>query len=399
MNVQNLSERVISLSERRRVLVGVLGVLLVLAVLAGGFVTGALITDYNNLGTLTRVISLVDGHYLDRTKAADMVNGAIKGVVDSLGDPYSTYMPPRMYKELKEQIQGSFGGIGILVGQSKDQLAVIKPIKDTPAYERGIKAGDLILKINGRDTKGMDTETAVNLMRGPVGSEVILTIYRKSDKKMHDFKITREIIKVPTVEGRILPDSEIAYLGIFQFTSNTDAELDKTLKELGVSLKDPAGSGVKGIILDLRGNPGGELEAAVRVADFFIPEGPIVYIEYRSEKEEIYKADNKFLKLPLVVLVDGNSASASEIVAGAVKDTKAGTLVGARTFGKGVVQSLYELQNDAGLKLTTGKYLTPLKHDIHKKGIEPDVPVEQPENIEKDLQLEKAVEVMKAKLK
>ncbi len=379
------------MSERRRVLIGVLGVLLILAVLAGGLITGALITDYNNLGTLTRVISLVDRYYLEQINPAEMVNGAIKGVVESLGDPYSVYMPPKMYKELQEQVQGSFGGIGILVGQEKEHLTVVKPIKDTPAYKAGLKAGDLIFKIDGKSTEGMEMDTAVNMMRGRVGTTVTLTIYRKSDKKMHDFKIIREIIKVPTVEGRIIPGTKIAHVSIVQFTSNTDTELERTLNELEISKQ-------KGIILDLRGNPGGELEAAVRVADYFVPEGPIVYIDYRTEEEEMYKADNKFLNLPLVVLVDGHSASASEIVAGAIKDTKAGTLVGTKTYGKGVVQSLYELQNDAGLKLTTGKYLTPLKHDINKKGIEPDIKVEQPENAEKDVQLEKAIEIIKEKM-
>ncbi len=380
------------MSERRRVLVGVLGVLLILAVLAGGFVTGALITDYNNLGTLTRVISLVDRYYLERANTAEMVNGAIKGVVESLGDPYSVYMPPKMYKEVREQVHGSFGGIGILVGKEKEHLTVVKPIKDTPAYKAGLKAGDLIFKIDGKSTEGMEMDTAVNLMRGRVGTTVTLTVYRKSDKKMHDYKITREIIKVPTVEGKILEGTKIAYITIVQFTSNTDAELGKTLDELEISKQ-------KGIILDLRGNPGGELEAAVRVADYFVPKGPIVYIDYRNEEEELYEADNNFLNLPLVVLVDSHSASASEIVAGAIKDTKAGTLVGTKTFGKGVVQSLYELQNNAGLKLTTGKYLTPLKHDINKKGIEPDIKLEQPDNVEKDVQLEKAVEILKEKIK
>jgi len=387
------------LSEKRRVLLGVIGVLLVLSILAGGFLTGALITDYHNLGTLSRVLSLVDEYYLEKPSSSDMVNGAIKGIVDSLGDPYSVYMPPKMYKELREQVQGSFGGIGILVGQNKEHITVVKPIKDTPAFREGLKAGDIIFKINGKDTKGMDMDTAVNLMRGKVGTEVFLTIYRKSDNKMHDFELTREIIKVPTVEGKVLPDSQIAYITIIQFTSNTDEELEKTLRELGVSFQDPEKSPVRGIILDLRGNPGGELESAVAVANFFVPQGPIVFIEFRSEHEEIHQADDKFIKLPLVVLVDGNSASASEIVAGAIKDTKAGTLVGVKTFGKGVVQSLYELQNNAGLKLTTGKYLTPSRHDINKKGIEPNIKVELPEDGEKDTQLEKAVDVLKEMMK
>ncbi|PKM82337.1 MAG: peptidase S41 [Firmicutes bacterium HGW-Firmicutes-14] len=383
------------LTERRRVLIGVLAVLLILTVLSGGLVTGALIADYDNLGTLARVVSLIDRHYLEPAAAPEMVNGAIKGVVDALGDPYSVYMPPKMYKELREQVQGSFGGIGILVGQNEEHLTVVKPIKGTPAYEEGLKAGDVIFKIDGKDTKEMDMDTAVNLMRGPVGSEVSLTIYRQSDKKMHDFTIVREIIKVPTVEGEIIPDTRVAYIAIMQFTSNTASELQKVLSDLGVTYSNK--SGLDGIILDLRGNPGGELESAVRVADLFIPGGPIVFITYRSENEEVYEADNQYINLPLVVLVDGNSASASEIVAGAIKDTESGTLIGTKTFGKGVVQSLYELQNNAGLKLTTGKYLTPQRKDINKKGIEPDIKVEQPEEGEKDVQLEKAIEIIKEK--
>lgn len=389
------------MTERRRVLLGIIGVLLVLVVLAGGLVTGALITDYRSLGTLTRVVSLVDNYYLEKVTTDQMIEGAIKGIVDSLGDPYSVYMPPKMYTDLKEQVEGSFGGVGILVSpvEGEEHLTVVKPIKDTPAYKAGIKAGDLIFKIDGKDTKGMDIDAAVNMMRGKIGTEVKLTVYRNSDKKMHDFQITREVIKVPTVEGKMLPDTNIAYISIVQFTRNTGNELEKVLNDLKIPLSDPKQSKVKGIILDLRGNPGGELDAAVHVADLLIPEGPIVTIDYRSDHEEVYPADSEYVNLPLVVLVDGNSASASEIVAGAIKDTKAGTLVGTKTFGKGVVQSLYELQNDAGLKLTTGRYLTPKKHDINKKGIEPDVKVEQPEKAETDVQLDKALEVLKEKMK
>lgn len=387
------------MSERRRVLIGVIGILLVLAVLAGGFVTVPLITDYKNLGTLTRVISLVNRHYLEPIKMADMVNGAARGIVESLEDPYSVYMPPKMNEELRNQVRGSFGGIGILVGPGEEHLTIVKPIKDTPAYKAGVKAGDLIFKIDGKDTKGMDLDSAVALMRGPVGTDVAISIYRNSDKKMHDYTLTREIIKVPTVEGKMLPDTNIAYISIVQFTSNTFAELEKTLQDLNVPLNDPDKSKAKGIILDLRGNPGGELESAVKIADLFVPSGPIVFIEYRSDSEEVYQADDRYVGLPLLVLVDEYSASASEILAGAIKDTKSGTLIGNKTFGKGVVQSLYELQNNAGLKLTTGKYLTPSRNDINKKGIEPDIKVAQPENATKDMQLDKAIEVMKEKIK
>lgn len=387
------------MSERRRIVLGVVGVLLILTVLVGGAVTFALLFDYKNLGTMTRVISLVENNYLEAPNSSEMVNGAIEGVVKSLDDPYSVYMPPEMYKELREQVQGSFGGIGILVAKKEEHMVVVKPIKGTPAYKAGMKADDVIFKIDGKDTKDMDLDTAVHLMRGQVGSEISITVYREAAKKLMDFKVVREIIKVPTIEAKILPQTKIAYVSIMQFTSNTAVELDKTLTELGITLGRTKNAAVEGLILDLRGNPGGELGAAVQVADMFIPEGPIVFITYRSSTEEVYEADNNFLRLPLAVLVDENSASASEIVAGAIKDTKAGSLVGTKTFGKGVVQTLFELQNEAGLKLTTGKYLTPLRKDINKKGIEPDVLVEQPESSTKDVQLDKAIEVLQAKVK
>ncbi|KNZ68429.1 carboxyl-terminal protease [Thermincola ferriacetica] len=376
--------------EGKRVLLGVLAVFIILSVVASGLVTGALITNYNNVGTLARVISLIERNYLEKVKTETLVEGAVKGIVDSLGDPYSVYMPPKMFKELQEKMQGSFGGVGIIVSMKGEHIAVIEPIKGTPAEKAGIKAGDIITKVNDKDTKDMDLDTAVGLMRGPVGTEVVLQVFRKQTNKFLNFKIVREMIEVPTVEGKILPNTKIGYIAISMFASNTDEELDKVLQE--VLAHKP-----KGLILDLRDNPGGDLESAVRIADKFIPKGPIVYVEYRTGSDEYYEADDKRIELPLVVLINENSASASEIVAGAIKDTGSGTLVGTKTFGKGVVQSIYTLQNKAGLKLTTAKYLTPKKRDIHKKGIQPDVKVELPENSEKDLQLEKAISILEEK--
>ncbi|GAB4262931.1 S41 family peptidase [Thermincola ferriacetica] len=376
--------------EGKRVLLGVLAVFIILSVVASGLVTGALITNYNNVGTLARVISLIERNYLETVKTETLVEGAVKGIVDSLGDPYSVYMPPKMFKELQEKMQGSFGGVGIIVSMKGEHIAVIEPIKGTPAEKAGIKAGDIITKVNDKDTKDMDLDTAVGLMRGPVGTEVVLQVFRKQTNKFLNFKIVREMIEVPTVEGKILPNTKIGYIAISMFASNTDEELDKVLQE--VLAHKP-----KGLILDLRDNPGGDLESAVRIADKFIPKGPIVYVEYRTGSDEYYEADDKRIELPLVVLINENSASASEIVAGAIKDTGSGTLVGTKTFGKGVVQSIYTLQNKAGLKLTTAKYLTPKKRDIHKKGIQPDVKVELPENSEKDLQLEKAISILEEK--
>jgi carboxyl-terminal processing protease len=394
---------------------------MVLLVVGSGLVTTAMIANYQNVGTLTRVISLIEKNYLEKVTAATLVEGAVRGVVESLDDPYSVYMPAKEFKKLQEQVKGFFGGIGIFVDTRGDQLTVAKPIEGTPAYKKGIKSGDVIVKINDKETKGMDPDVAINMMRGPVGTKVKLVVFRKSAHKLLTFEITREEIEVPTVEGKILPDTDIAYIQLSLFTTVTDDELGDVLKKL---IKERTGkevspanfqefkgelkkSGIRGIILDLRDNPGGELEAATQVADLFIPEGPIVFIDYRAGQDEIHEADDNRIDLPLAVLVNGGSASASEIVAGAVKDTKAGTVVGTKTFGKGVVQSIFPLQNDAGLKLTTARYLTPKKHDINKKGITPDVVVEIPEEAapgtekyaeEKDAQMQKAVSILQEKI-
>lgn len=410
------------MSERRRVLFGVLAVVLVLLVIGSGLVTTAVLANYKNVGTLTRVVSLIEKNYLQKVTPATMIEGAVKGIVESLDDPYSVYMPGKEFTKLQEQVKGFFGGIGIYVDTRGGQLTVAKPIEGTPAYKKGIKTGDLIVKINDKETKGMDPDIAISMMRGPVGTDVTLVIFRQAAHKMLTFKLTREEIEVPTVEGKILPGTDIAYIQLSLFTTVTDNELGTVLKkivrertgkdvssanirEFNETLKK---SGLRGIILDLRDNPGGELEAATRVADFFIPEGPIVFIDYRAGEDETYKADANRLELPLVVLVNEGSASASEIVAGAVKDTKAGTVVGMKTFGKGVVQSIFPLQNNAGLKLTTARYLTPKKHDINKKGITPDVEVKLPEALTsgaeqyseaKDTQLQKAISILKEKTK
>lgn len=384
------------MSSKRRILLGVLSVFLLFFIIVCSLVSSAIITNYNNLGQLTRVITLINKYAYIKVDTNSMVTGAINGIVESLGDPYSTYMPATMFNNLQEEVQGSFGGVGLEIDKNMEHLYVTKPLKNTPASKAGIEPGDIILNIDNKDTKNMSLNTAVSLIRGPVGSKVSLVIYRKSDNKIYDLLLTRQTVKRTTVESEVLAGTKIAYIGIEKFTTNTANELESTFRELGIVTNQPVSkSKIKGIILNLRGNPGGELESAVKVANFFIPEGPIVYIQYKSGYEEIYRADKEYLKLPLVVLVDGNSASASEIVAGAIKDTKTGTLVGTKTFGKGVVQSLFSLPNNAGLKLTTGKYLTPLKKDINKKGITPDIIIENDNENKVDLQLEKAINLLK----
>lgn len=372
-----------------RFAVVLVSIVFVIIVLLGSIVAG----NYKGLGNFIKVVTLVKGQYLFEVAPDKLVEGAIKGVVNSLDDPYSVYLDTKTYSKLQEQIRGSFGGIGILVGAKDHYLTVVKPFANTPAARAGIKAGDIITFIGDQKTKDMDTETAVNLMRGPVGSQVELTIVREGVQEPLKKPLKREEISVPTVEGRVLPgENRVGYIVISQFTENTGDELVSTLQELRKE-------GMKGLVLDLRDNPGGELGSAIKVADQFLGKGPIVHIDYRVGLDQTFDAEPDKLDLPLVVLVNKGSASAAEILAGAVKDAKVGTLVGTQTFGKGIVQTVFPLDNGAGLKLTTARYLTPDKHDIHKKGVAPDVVVEQEAGAKIDKQLEKAIELVLAKLR
>ncbi len=357
---------------------------IVLVVTAGGL----LASNSQHFGNLIKVISLVRTQYLHPVDPTQLVDGAIKGIVGSLNDPYSVYLEPKTFSQLREQIKGSFGGLGILVGVKEEYLTVVRVYKETPAAREGIETGDVITRIDEHDARGIDLETAINLMRGEVGSQVKLTIDRQGVTK--EFTLVREEISVPTVEGQRIPGTDIGYLIISQFTERTGEEMNETLARLQ---NEP----LKGLILDLRDNPGGELTAAVNVAKNFIPKGPIVYIDYRFGRDQEFSSEGHTLQLPLVVLINERSASAAEILAGAVKDTGAGTLVGVKTFGKGIVQTVFPLDNGAGLKLTTARYLTPDRNDIHQIGVEPDIPVEPPADRSRDSQLEQAIEVMKQK--
>ena len=369
-----------------RLAVVLVSMVFLVIVLAGSVV----VANYKGLGNLVKVVTLVKSQYLYEVAPDQLVEGAIKGLVNSLDDPYSVYLDSKTYSKLQEQIRGSFGGIGILVGVQDHYLTVVKPFANTPAARKGIKAGDIITAIGDQKTKDMDTETAVNLMRGPVGSEVTLTVLRDGETK--PFTLTREEISVPTVEGHMLPkENHIGYIVISQFTENTGDELVRTLRELREK-------GLAGLVLDLRDNPGGELGSAIKVADQFLGQGPIVHIDYRVGRDQTFDAEPDQLDLPLSVLVNKGSASAAEILAGAIKDAGVGTLVGTQTFGKGIVQTVFPIDNGAGLKLTTARYLTPKKQDIHKKGIAPDVVLDQEPAAEEDKQLEKAVQLVREKI-
>lgn len=343
------------------------------------------------LGRTAQIILLIKSESLVEVDNRQLLEGAMKGLVGSLKDPYSAYLDAKEYEQLETQMEGSYGGIGIYVGMREDnRLTVISPIKGTPADKAGVLAGDIIMKIDQVETLDMDMDVAVSMMKGKEGTDVVISVLREGNSQLMDIKITREIINIPSVEGQMLEEEPaIAYVDIVSFAHNTPSDLAELLADL-------AKENFKGMIIDLRNNPGGSLQAAVEVADFFVPEGPIVHIVDNRRSEE-FTASGKALKVPLVVLVNEGSASASEILAGAIKDSSAGTIVGTTTFGKGIVQSVFTLNSGTALKLTTAKYLTPDMHDIDKKGIEPDVVVELDREGGTDNQLEKAIEVLKAK--
>jgi carboxyl-terminal processing protease len=387
------------MSNRKKVLLGILSVFVLFSVLVTGSVAGILISNYDHVGRMVKVLGLIKTDYLEAVTPVQLIDGAMKGVVDSLGDQYSQYLDPKENQHMSDVIEGRFGGVGILLSlKDEKQLLVMRPIKNSPAEKVGIKSGDIIVKIDDVDTSTITQDKAVSLMRGKEGTQVVITVYREAEKKMLPFTITREVINIPTVEGEMLPgNKDIGYINISQFSSETGVELGKVIGDLLTN--NP-----KGIILDLRYNHGGELNSAVKVASYFVPKGPVVYIVDKYGNTEEKKALGNNLGIPLVVLVNEESASASEIVAGAIKDTQAGSLVGTKTFGKGIVQTIYQLDAGAGVKLTTAKYLTPNKLDIHKKGIEPDFKVElgkgqtvvQPPEGQSDFddQLKKAIEVL-----
>ncbi|MDQ7093062.1 S41 family peptidase [Desulfosporosinus sp. PR] len=377
-------------------------VLLIFCVLVTATVGGIVIANVDNVGRLVRVVQLIRSDYLEKVSTDQLVEGATKGIVDILGDPYSTYMNAKEYEELYQVLEGKFGGVGIVLSlKDPKKLVVLRPIKNSPASKAGIQPGDVVSKINDADTAGMDQDKAVNLMRGDPGTKVVLALYRASTNKTYTVSLTREDITVPTVDGEALPGHpDIAYISISQFSSDTGKELEDTLTNMNIKK-------FKGILLDLRYNHGGELNAAVQVASYFVPSGPVVYIVDKQGNVDTKMAAGTYLGMPLVVLVNEESASAAEIVSGAIKDEKTGTLVGVKTFGKGIVQTIFPLDAGTSVKLTTAKYLTPSKLSINKIGIEPDVKVElgkgqqatiSPADTNFDPQLLKAIQTLQGKL-
>lgn len=349
---------------------------------------------YERLKIFTDCIEIIKKNYVEDVKTEDLINGAIEGMLNSL-DPHSAYLDPDMYNELKVETKGSFGGLGIEIAIKDGILTVISPIEDTPAYRAGIKAGDKIIKINNELTKGLSLMECVKRLRGPKGTQVTITIFREGLAQPQEVTIVRDIIKIQSVKYKTL-EKGYGYLRISQFQDNTGEDAAKALE----SLKKENPEGIKGLILDLRNNPGGLLDEAVKVCDLFLAEGVIVTIKGRGEGEKTTfdaKKEGTFPQWPMVVLVNQGSASASEIVAGALQDYGRGVIMGTRTFGKGSVQSIIPLEDGSGIRLTTARYYTPKGRTIHEKGVEPDIPLPTPEKEEKgqDPQLERALEQLK----
>jgi carboxyl-terminal processing protease len=330
-------------------------------------VVSAEVDEYQDLKLFTEVISIVDKNYVEKVEIKSLIYGAIKGMISAL-DPHSSFMTPEIYKEMQVDTMGEFGGLGIQIGIKEGVLTVIAPIDDTPAQKAGILSGDKIIKVDGISTKDLSLLEAVNKMRGATGTKVVISIYRTGWKDTKDFTIVREIIKVASIKRKIMEDN-IGYIKITQFQEKTASDLEDALTELG---KSP----LTGLILDMRNNPGGLLVSAVRVTENFLPSKKlVVYIKDRkgTTKEFYTHGKDKLNGLPMVVLVNQGSASASEIVAGALKDWNRAVLVGVTTFGKGSVQSVLPLSDGSGLRLTTARYYTPKGTSIQNTGITPDI--------------------------
>ena len=348
---------------------------LVLLVFTGGVQHGttAIEDTYEKLKVFTEILSLVQSNYVDEVKSKELIYGAVKGMLETL-DPHSAFMPPETFREMQVETQGSFGGLGIEITVKDRALTVVSPIEGTPADRAGIQPGDRIIKIEGQPTKDLTLMDAVRKLRGPKGSKVTITILREGSLEPLDVTLVREVIEVKSVRSKDLGDG-IYYVRLSSFQERTTKDLERVLEQA-----QKAGS--TALILDLRNDPGGLLNQAVAVSDMFLDKGQlIVYTQGRVKNQDLrFTAEhsNGFPRWPMVVLVNGGSASASEIVAGALQDWKRAVILGTKTFGKGSVQTVIPLSDGSGLRLTTAKYFTPRGRSIHGIGIMPDILVELP---------------------
>lgn len=343
-------------------------------------------------GTLRflRAMSIVKNNFDGKADNKVLFDGAIEGMVHALDDPYSVYLDKEDFTKLSEMTEGSFGGIGIVFGKCGDDYVVISALADHPGALAGIKSGDIILAVDGTETAKMNMTDVADKIRGKQGTEVVLRL-RTKDGEEKEVKVVRKDIKAPSVGGQLLPNTKIGYIRITVFNEATGEDFKKTYEKLQAE-------GMEATILDLRGNPGGILDDGVAVAGMLVPKGPIVSLVYKNGDKYVENSSLEQVKYPLAVLVDHGTASAAEIVAGAVKDTKAGKLFGVKTFGKGSVQGVYRIDNDTAVKITTARYYTPSGVSIHNVGIEPDVKIELPDNAVTDVQLEAAQDYLQQEL-
>ncbi len=327
---------------------------------------------YEKIDLFSEVLEKIQNEYVEEINQADVMDSAINGVLQSL-DPYSSYMNPKIFEESQIETSGEFGGLGIEVSMEAGVVKVIAPIDDTPAAKAGIKAGDYIVRINGEQVQGKTLMEAVNLMRGPEGTSIEITVRRKSLRKAKIFKITREIIEIKSVISKIV-DNKVGYLRLRAFNENSSNQLKKEISKIEKNKK------LVGYILDLRNNPGGLLSQAITISDFFLDDGEIVSTRGRKKRENrkfFAKKGDKINGKPLIVLINSGSASASEIVAGALQDQKRAILLGETTFGKGSVQSIIPLKNKGAIRLTISKYYLPSGKSISEVGVVPDIKVEE----------------------
>ncbi len=358
---------------------------------------------YNEFSKVMLVEDYIRNNYLRDADKERLMEGQLKGLFYSLEDPYSAYMTQDEFGSLMEETSGSFGGIGVVVTPGDDNLiTVVSPIEGTPGEKAGIKSGDKIIAVDKKEFMAENMNDAVKLMKGEPNTEVTLTIMRKKTAKENeilDIPITREIIRIETVKSNII-DDDIGYIKISSFDDLTYNDFKEQLDKLGKQ-------NIQGLIIDLRNNPGGLLDRTVQIADELLGEGDIVYTQTKDGKRQYERSDKKMVDYPLAILINGGSASASEILSGAIKDHNRGVLIGTKTFGKGVVQTIHGLKDGSGIKLTTSEYFTPNGINIHGVGIEPDILVELDQdvevigidNLQKDNQLKRAIEEIKLKIK
>lgn len=387
---------------RKGALCGALAMLLVVGIVGGTLMIFAMLryddkaVNMETQQKLEAIRSLIQDEYLygDEIEESELQDQLIKGYVSGLGDPYSQYYNEEKTRELFETTTGEFGGIGVVISQDLETqiMSFVNIYEDSPGEKAGFQAGDMLYKVNGEDVTMQALDTVVSKIRGEVGTKVEITVLRGDAMEEYTGTATRAIIEADTVNHE-MKENQIGYIRVSGFELVTYEQFEEALTELTTE-------GMQGLVIDLRSNPGGNLSTVCEMLDLILPEGKIVSIEDKYGKGETYTSDAEHqLNVPLVVLIDGNSASASEIFAGAVQDYDIGTLVGTTTFGKGIVQQIYQMTDGTSLKITTSEYFTPNGRNIHGVGIEPDVEIQyvyDAENPEADNQLEKALEIIKS---